>query len=139
VNGYAYTELGIEYYYVEKYSICAKYNCPTGTAGADCRPKVPNTGTYYIAVNYFACPADYYTPINHDPDHIIDDDHHDDRKDWDFTAAVDVLLLAGPKRLQFTIYIPAPVGPNGDFSPKYVAAIDVTKVNGKPRYNLRRL
>mmetsp|Transcript_3134 Transcript_3134/g.4337 ORF Transcript_3134/g.4337 Transcript_3134/m.4337 type:complete len:1100 (-) Transcript_3134:1222-4521(-) len=138
VNGYAYTELGVDYYYIEKYSICAKYNCPTG-AGADCRSKVPNTGTYYIAVNYFACPADYYTPINHDPDHKIDDDHHDNRKDWDFTASVDVLLLAGPKRLQFTINLPAPVGPAGDFTPKYIAAIDVTKVNGKPRYSLRRL
>jgi len=91
-------------------------------------------------LNYFACPADYYTPINHDPDHAIEDDHHDSRKDWDFTAVVDVVLLAGPKRLQFTTYLPAPVGPAGDYNPtKYIAAVDVTKVNGKPRYNLRML
>lgn len=84
VNEFAYNLNGVDYYYIEKYSICSKYsNCLTSK---DCKSKVPNTGTYFVALNYFACPVDFYTPINHDPDHVIDDDHHDNRKDWDFTA-----------------------------------------------------
>jgi hypothetical protein len=136
-NGYAQTIAGIDYYYTETYSICPKDRTKCKDT-YHCEPNVPEVGTYFIGVNYYATPADYFKPIDHDPDHVIDDDHHDSRKDWLANVKVDILLLAGPKRLAFTIEMPGPpLGSAGDAG-QLVAAIDVTKVDGKPRYVLRR-
>ncbi len=124
-NGYYFTESGLDYYKIESYAICPKYSAKG----------VPASGIYYVALNYFACPADYYSPTFHDPDHM----YGDDRNDWDLRANVDVTLIAGPKILRLSYYMPAPRGPMGSGNPIIVASIEVTKKNGKPRYKLQKL
>ena len=125
-NGFSFTENRDDYYKTETYRVCPKY--------AGNNDKVPPSGIYYVALNYFACPLDYYEPVSHNPDSVIKG-----KNDWDYEAVVYLNIYAGPKKLEFQYNLPSPRGPGGDGNPIIVASIEVKKKDGKPRYTLKRL